>query len=135
MFPATFEYHQPTTLSEALALLDEFGDNAKLMSGGHSLIPSMKLRLIQPEHLIDLGSIDALKGIRIDGDAVTVGAATTHWEVESSTHLKTALPLLCEVARVIADPQVRNRGTMGARWSIPIRRRIGPRRRSRSMRN
>ncbi len=113
MFPAAFEYHRPTTLDEALALLDEFGDNAKLMSGGHSLIPSMKLRLIQPEHLIDLGSIDALKGIRLEGDAVVVGAATTHWQVESSAEVKAALPLLCEVAGVIADPQVRHRGTMG----------------------
>ncbi len=113
MFPAAFEYHRPTTLHEALALLEEFGDNAKLMSGGHSLIPSMKLRLIQPEHLIDLASIDALKGIRVDDDVITIGAATTHWEVESSRDIKEALPVLCEVARVIADPQVRNRGTMG----------------------
>jgi carbon-monoxide dehydrogenase medium subunit len=113
MFPAAFEYHKPTTLCEALALLDEFGENAKLMSGGHSLIPAMKLRLIQPEHLIDLGAVDILKGIRTDSETIIVGAATTHWEVESSTDLKETLPVLCEVARVIADPQVRNRGTMG----------------------
>lgn len=113
MFPAAFQYHRPATLDEALTLLDELGDNAKLMSGGHSLIPSMKLRLIQPEHLIDLGSIGTLKGIRIDHDAIVIGAATTHWQVESSAEVKAALPLLCEVAGVIADPQVRNRGTIG----------------------
>ncbi len=113
MFPAAFQYHRPTTLDEAVTLLDELGDNAKLMSGGHSLIPSMKLRLIQPEHLIDLGSVRALKGIRVDHDVIIVGAATTHWEVESSTDIKAELPVLCDVARVIADPQVRNRGTMG----------------------
>lgn len=113
MFPAPFEYHRPQSLDEALALLTEFGDEAKLMAGGHSLIPSMKLRLLEPRHLVDLGNIAALKGIRVDGDIVTVGAFTTHYEVESSTKMKGALPLLCEVAGQIADPQVRNRGTMG----------------------
>lgn len=113
MYPAAFEYHRPATVDEALALLDEFGDDAKLMTGGHSLVPSMKLRLIEPAHLIDLGAIGALKGIRVDDDMVAVGAATTHWEVESSREARAALPLLCEVAGVIADPQVRNRGTMG----------------------
>lgn len=113
MFPAPFEYHRPGSVEEALALLKEFGDDAKLMAGGHSLVPSMKLRLLEPRHLIDLGGIAALKGVRVSGDTIHVGAATTHWEVESSREAKAALPLLCEAAGVIADPQVRNRGTIG----------------------
>lgn len=113
MYPASFEYHRPDSVEEALALLQQYGDDAKLLSGGHSLIPSMKLRLLEPKHLIDLGGIASLKGIRIEADAITVGAATTHYEVESSADAKNALPLLCEVAGLIADPQVRNRGTMG----------------------
>lgn len=113
MFPAPFEYHRPENIEEALALLKELGDDAKLMAGGHSLIPSMKLRLLQPTHVIDLGGIAALKGVRVSDNTISVGAATTHWEVESSLDARAALPLLCEVASVIADPQVRNRGTMG----------------------
>ncbi len=113
MFPAPFEYHKPGTIDEALSLLGELGDDVKLMAGGHSLIPSMKLRLLEPRHLIDLGFIPALKGIQVSGDTMNVGAATTHYEVESSKEAKAFLPLLCEVAAQIADPQVRNRGTMG----------------------
>ena len=113
MYPAPFEYHRPASIEEALSLLQQYGDEAKLLSGGHSLIPSMKLRLIEPKHLIDLGGIAELKGIRVDAGAITIAAATTHYEVESSTEAKAALPLLCEVAGLIADPQVRNRGTMG----------------------
>jgi carbon-monoxide dehydrogenase medium subunit len=113
MFPAAFNYHRPATIEEALALLNEFGEDAKLMAGGHSLIPSMKLRLLQPKHLIDLGAVAALKYIHVEDDTVTIGSGTTHYEVESSKAAKTALPLLCEVASQIADPQVRNRGTMG----------------------
>lgn len=113
MFPARFEYYRPRTVDEALSLLGQFGDDAKLMSGGHSLIPSMKLRLLEPQHLIDLGGIAALKGIQVVGDAINVCAATTHYQVESSPDVKAALPLLSEVAGQIADPQVRNRGTMG----------------------
>lgn len=113
MFPAQFEYHRPQTIEEALSLLKEFGDDAKLMAGGHSLIPSMKLRLLEPQHLIDLGGIAVLKGIQISGDTIRVAAATTHYEVESSAEAKATLPLLSEVAGQIADPQVRNRGTIG----------------------
>ncbi|MCW5680361.1 MAG: xanthine dehydrogenase family protein subunit M [Xanthobacteraceae bacterium] len=113
MFPASFAYHRPQTIDEAIALLGSLGDDTKLMAGGHSLIPSMKLRLLEPKHLIDLGGIAALKGVRISGEELIVGAATTHYQVESSKEAKAALPLLCEVAGLIADPQVRNRGTMG----------------------
>lgn len=113
MFPAQFEYHRPGSIDEALALLGEYGDDAKLLAGGHSLIPSMKLRLLEPKHLIDLGNIASLKGVRVEGDTIAVGALTTHYGVESSPEAKVALPLLCEVAGQIADPQVRNRGTMG----------------------
>lgn len=113
MFPAAFDYHRPATIEEALGLLNKFGDEAKLMAGGHSLIPSMKLRLLEPKHLIDLGAVPALKRIHVEGDTITIGAATTHYQVESSEEVKAALPILCEVAGQIADPQVRNRGTMG----------------------
>lgn len=113
MFPAAFDYHRPTTIEEALALLNKFGDQAKLMAGGHSLIPSMKLRLLEPKHLIDLDAVPVLKRIHVEGDTVTIGAVATHYQVESSKETKAALPILCEVAGQIADPQVRNRGTMG----------------------
>lgn len=113
MFPAAFDYHRPQTVEEAIALLQSLGDDAKLMAGGHSLIPSMKLRLLEPKHLIDLGGVNALKGIRVESDTISVGATTTHYEVESSQEAARSLPLLCEVAGQIADPQVRNRGTMG----------------------
>jgi carbon-monoxide dehydrogenase medium subunit len=113
MIPASFEYYRPSDLSHALELLERFGDEAKLLAGGHSLIPTMKVRMAQPQHLIDLGGIQALKGIAIENDYLRIGATTTHWEVESSPVVKSAIPVLSEVASIIADPQVRNRGTMG----------------------
>src|SRR4051812_27681552 len=113
MFPAPFQYHKPATIEEALGLLDRFKDEAKLLAGGHSLIPAMKLRLAQPQHLIDLRHISALRGIRLDGNRLVVGAMTSHWEIESSPLIRLNLPVLVEVAAGIADPQVRNRGTIG----------------------
>jgi carbon-monoxide dehydrogenase medium subunit len=113
MYPASFHYHAPTTLEAALALLAELKDRARPLAGGHSLLPMMKLRLAQPEHVIDLRKLPDLAGIRATDAGLAIGAATTHWQVESSPLVAATLPLLAEVAGVIADPQVRNRGTIG----------------------
>jgi carbon-monoxide dehydrogenase medium subunit len=113
MYPASFEYHAPRDVAETLALLSEYGDSAKIVAGGHSLIPTMKLRLAQPEHLIDVSGIPELRGISEDHGVIDIGAFTTHWEVESSPVLRAVLPYLWSVASRIADPQVRNRGTIG----------------------
>ena len=113
MIPAAFEYHRPKDLQAALALMQQHEGDAKLMSGGMSLIPSMKLRMNQPQHLIDLGDVSELKGISVEGDFLRIGAYTTHWQVESSAVVRSVLPMLSEAAGVIADPQVRNRGTIG----------------------
>jgi len=113
MIPAEFNYHAPTTLDEALSLLDQFGDEAKLLAGGHSLIPALKLRLSSTGHLIDLGRVSGLSYIREDGGRLCIGARATHYEVESSALLRQKCPLLAECAGYIGDVQVRNRGTMG----------------------
>lgn len=113
MIPAEFDYHTPTTLDEALALLGQFGDEAKLLAGGHSLIPALKLRLASIGHLIDLGRVSGLSYIREEGGKLCIGARTTHFEVESSALLRQKCPLLVECASQIGDVQVRNRGTLG----------------------
>ncbi|OLC98553.1 MAG: carbon monoxide dehydrogenase [Candidatus Rokuibacteriota bacterium] len=113
MYPAAFDYHAPKNVKEALGLLGKLKDDAKILAGGHSLIPMMKLRLAQPKHLIDLGKVPGLSGIKADGKALVIGAMTTHWEVESSSAVKSKLPVLAEVASVIGDPAVRNKGTIG----------------------
>jgi len=113
MIPAAFDYHAPTTLADALALMSRLGSDAKLLAGGHSLLPMMKLRFANPEHLIDLNRIDALRGIREDGNTVVVGAMTVENDLITSPILQARVPLLCEAARLIADPQVRSRGTIG----------------------
>jgi len=113
MIPRAFEYHAPSSLKDVLALLHEHGDAAKLLAGGHSLLPMMKLRFAQPEHLIDLNRIDALRGIREDGNTIVIGAMTVENDLIASPVLQARVPLLCEAARLIADPQVRNRGTIG----------------------
>jgi len=112
MYPAPFEYYTPTTMGEALALLAQNSD-AKILAGGHSLIPLMKLRLAQPAALIDLAKIADLRGIHDMGDYIAIGALTTHHEVEYSALLRNACPLLPKVASHIGDRQVRNRGTIG----------------------
>ena len=112
MYPAAFEYHAPTSVKDALKLLGKL-DDAKLLAGGHSLIPMMKLRLAQPKHVIDLGRVKGLAGIKEDKGVVTVGAMTTHWEVESSRLLRSKVPVVSETAAVIGDPAVRNKGTIG----------------------
>ena len=113
MYPAAFEYHAPATIAEALSLLGRYRDEAKLLAGGHSLIPMMKLRLAQPKHVIDLRKVPGLSGIREEGGTVVIGAMTTYWQIESSALLKQKLPILPETAAVIGDPQVRNMGTIG----------------------
>ncbi|MGH2453663.1 MAG: FAD binding domain-containing protein [bacterium] len=113
MIPAPFAYHAPTTVADALRLLGTYGPAARLLAGGHSLLPLMKLRLAAPAHLIDLGRIPDLREIRREGSAVHIGAMATHWMIESSDLLKTQIPLLPETAAQIGDLQVRNVGTIG----------------------
>jgi carbon-monoxide dehydrogenase medium subunit len=113
MIPGRFTYHRPESVSEAVKLLASLGEDARPLAGGHSLIPMMKLRLAQPEHLIDLGRIAALKGIRKDGVEIVIGAMTTQAEIIGSAILREQAPILIEAAQVIADPQVRYAGTIG----------------------
>jgi carbon-monoxide dehydrogenase medium subunit len=113
MIPREFDYHAPQTLPEALGLLTRFGEDAKLLAGGHSLLPMMKMRFAQPGHLIDLGRISELRGIREDAGKLRIGAMTTHNELIWSKLLEQKCPLLTEATRLIADPQVRYRGTIG----------------------
>jgi carbon-monoxide dehydrogenase medium subunit len=113
MYPAAFEYHSPTSLQDALGLLTRLKDDAKLLAGGHSLIPMMKLRLAQPKHLIDLRKVPGLSGIKEEGGTLVIGAMTTHYQVESSSLVKSKAPVLSEVGGIIGDPQVRNLGTFG----------------------
>lgn len=113
MYPAAFEYHAPTSVPEALGLLGKLGEDAKLLAGGHSLIPMMKLRLAQPRHLIDLRKVPGLAGVRAERGTIVVGAMTTHWQVESSPVIGEQCPVVAETAAVIGDPQVRNLGTIG----------------------
>lgn len=112
MIPAPFDYHRPSTLDEAIRLLAGQSD-AKVLAGGHSLIPAMKLRLAQPPAVVDLSRVPGLKNIRADGARIRIGALCTHREIESSELLSAKCPLLPEVAATIGDAQVRNRGTIG----------------------
>ena len=113
MIPPAFDYHAPRSVGEAVALLGSLGADAKLLAGGHSLLPMMKLRFAQPAHLIDLNRIEALRGIREDGDTIRIGAMTVENALIASPILRDRVPLLAEAAKLIADPQVRNRGTIG----------------------
>jgi carbon-monoxide dehydrogenase medium subunit len=113
MKPAAFEYHAPSTLDEALTLLEEHGDEAKPLAGGQSLIPAMNFRLAQPAVLVDLGRIDALTGLREDGAGVAGGAMTRQLHVERSPLIAERDPLLHQTVPLIAHPQIRNQGTFG----------------------
>ncbi len=113
MNPAPFAYHKATSVSEAIGLLREYGEEAKLIAGGHSLLPVMKLRLAQPAHVIDIAALSGLRGVREDGGTIRIGALATHHEIETDATLRRLLPLLSETAAVIGDRQVRNRGTLG----------------------
>lgn len=113
MFPANFDYALPATLDEAIDLLTQHGEEAKILAGGHSLIPAMKLRLAQPKILVDLRRVAQLDQIRRDGSHVSIGAMATHDAIERSSVLAEACPLLPMVAAEIGDVQVRNKGTIG----------------------
>jgi len=113
MIPAGFEYHRPSDIASAVSILQEHGDEARVIAGGHSLIPMMKLRMADMGHLIDLQDIDALKGISLMGDTVTIGAMVTQHELITSATLANAVPIIKEAALLIADPQVRYVGTVG----------------------
>lgn len=113
MYPASFEYHTASSVQDALAMLAQYGDDAKILAGGHSLIPVMKLRFAAPAHLIDIARIPALSAITDGGNAVHVGATARHADVVSSAVIKAKAPLLSEVASHIGDPLIRNMGTIG----------------------
>ncbi|HEU6441011.1 MAG TPA: xanthine dehydrogenase family protein subunit M [Microvirga sp.] len=107
-----FDYHRPTSVKEAANLAGQ-SEEAKFLAGGHTLLPTMKLRLAGPASLIDLGQIAELRGIQRSGDAITIGAMTKHAEVASSADVRAAVPALADLAELIGDPHVRNRGTIG----------------------
>ncbi|HVB98890.1 MAG TPA: xanthine dehydrogenase family protein subunit M [Candidatus Dormibacteraeota bacterium] len=113
MIPTAFEYFAPKSLDEALRLVERHGDEAKLLAGGHSLLPLMKLRLSVPRYVIDIGRIKSLRSIREDAGALVIGALTTHHDMETSELVGSRCPLLAETAAEIGDVQVRNRGTVG----------------------
>jgi carbon-monoxide dehydrogenase medium subunit len=113
VIPASFDYHAPRSLGEAVALLSSLGSDAKVLAGGHSLLPMMKLRFAQPAHLIDLNRIADLRGIREESGTLVIGAMTTEAELIASPAVRSKVPLLAEGASSIADPQVRYRGTLG----------------------
>jgi carbon-monoxide dehydrogenase medium subunit len=113
MIPGEFEYVAPASVQEAVQLLQQHGDEAKVLAGGHSLIPLLKLRLANPSVLVDLGRIQELRGIKRQDGGVTIGAMTTHTQLEYAAELRDSFPILHETATVIGDPMVRNRGTFG----------------------
>ncbi len=113
MHPYPFAYHRATSVDEAISLLGEHEEDGKILAGGHSLLPVMKLRLAQPSMLIDITGIQELRGVRLDGDTVEIGALTTHHDLETDPILAAHLPLLPTIAHVVGDQQVRHRGTIG----------------------
>ena len=113
MIPAAFDYVRAGSVEEAVALLGEHGEDAKLLAGGHSLIPTMKLRLASPSALIDISALDELRGIRVDGDTLILGAGVTHSELLYDKTVAEYAPLMPDMARWVGDPMVRNRGTVG----------------------
>jgi aerobic carbon-monoxide dehydrogenase medium subunit len=113
MIPASFDYEVADSAAHALSLLTEYGEDAKLLAGGHSLLPMMKVRLAQPAVLIDIARITELAGIRIEGDEVVIGATTRHAELAGSELLKAEVPILAYAAAQVGDPQIRHRGTIG----------------------
>lgn len=113
MIPAAFEYARASSVDDASRLLRKYGEDAKVLAGGHSLIPLMRLRLAQPKALVDINGIEGLDGIKADGSKVRIGALTRHHTIQHSSVVRENLPLLAEVAGEIGDNQVRNMGTMG----------------------
>ena len=113
MIPAAFDYVRAGSADEAISLIGQYGDEAKFLAGGHSLLPLMKLRLAQPTVLVDIGRVDDLSYVRDGGDHVAIGALTRHMDVENSALLQSDVPLLAHAASHVGDPQVRHRGTIG----------------------
>ncbi|HMM63785.1 MAG TPA: xanthine dehydrogenase family protein subunit M [Mesorhizobium sp.] len=113
MIPGPFTYHRPGSVADAVKLLADFGDSARPLAGGHSLVPMMKLRLATPDHLVDLHDIADLKGIERQGGRIVIGAMTTQHDLLASQEIASSLPIMHEAALQIADPQVRYRGTLG----------------------
>ncbi|TVR73132.1 MAG: xanthine dehydrogenase family protein subunit M [Sphaerobacteraceae bacterium] len=112
MYPAEFDYHRPGSVADAIKLLQD-NPEAKLLAGGHSLLPVMKLRLAQPTALIDISSLSELSGVSEDGDALVIGANTTYHDLMNSSVIKNKLPVLAEASDLVGDVQVRNKGTIG----------------------
>jgi aerobic carbon-monoxide dehydrogenase medium subunit len=113
MIPSNFDYVAPTTVDEAVAALAQAGEDAKVMAGGQSLMPVLRLRLAAPTVLVDLGRIDELRGVREDGDNVVIGAMTTYYDVLGNPLVSRHALLLADATRTVADPQIRHRGTLG----------------------
>jgi len=113
LIPGNFEYHRPSSVAEVVGLLSQHGDESQILAGGHSLIPMMKLRLAQPAHLIDIQGLADLRGVRIEGGTVEIGALTSQQDIAADAALAEAVPILRETALTIADPQVRALGTIG----------------------
>lgn len=113
MIPSSFEYHKANSVEEAIQLLSSSGEDAKLLAGGHSLIPTLKLRLNDPDHLIDISKIDALKSITVSDGHLHIGAGCTHHQIASSEAIPAGLEMFSEAGHMIGDPQVRNKGTIG----------------------
>ncbi|HYQ65066.1 xanthine dehydrogenase family protein subunit M [Actinophytocola sp.] len=113
MIPAAFDYVAPSTLDDAVRALSEAGEDAKVIAGGQSLLPVLRMRLAAPSKLIDLGRVAALRGIREDGDALVIGSMTTHYEVQHDPLVREHAALLAAATDTVADPQVRHRGTFG----------------------
>jgi aerobic carbon-monoxide dehydrogenase medium subunit len=117
MIPAQFEYVAAESAAHAISLLTERGDDAKLLAGGHSLLPMMKLRLATPELLIDIGGLSELAGVSVDGDDLVIGATTRHADLAASELARSEAPLLAYAAAQVGDPQIRHRGTIGGSLS------------------
>ena len=117
MYPASFEYHRAATVEEAVGLLTRYKDDAKLLAGGHSLIPMMKLRLAQPKHLVDIGRVSGLSGVKEEGGHFVIGALATHFAVESSAAVKQKCPMLSEAAALIGLTEMPDSGAICFSWS------------------
>ncbi len=113
MIAPNFKYHAPTTLQDVFSLMGEYGSDAKLLAGGHSLLPMMKFRFAEPAHLIDLGNVEGLKGIEVTDESLIIGAMTSENDLLRYPNMTTLCPLMDKAVRLIADPQVRNKGTIG----------------------
>ena len=113
MIPAAFDYVRPSSVSEAVAALGEAGEDGKVLAGGQSLIPVLRLRLAYPSTIVDVGRIDEIQGVRDDGDAIVIGAMTTHDDVMHDALVRQHAPLIAKATATVADPQVRHRGTFG----------------------